>query len=157
MTHGETRVYQMINADPSDKVTFLKCRHVEVTHSGKPSKTVTEHLWDSLRSKFEPPKPKPSLEELKRTQWCGEFETLMRNRLIMGAMRYETFDDKRRTGCSYDYIASITSRLKKYQETGNTEHLVDAANCLMLEFEFGNHPTKHFSSIDDGEHVAKKG
>ena len=34
------------------------------------------------------PKRAPTYEELRKSEWCTEFEELMRNRLIMGAMRY---------------------------------------------------------------------
>ncbi len=42
---------------------------------------------------------------------------------------------------------------KEYIETGNDELLVDVANLCMKEFAVGNHPKKHFNSVDDGEHV----
>ena len=154
----ETRSYQLANHSPEDRIAYLQTGYTEVTYRG-PLKTVSEYLWESLRSKFDTssPKPKPSLEELKETQWCKDFEQLMRNRLVMGAMRYETFEEKREKGCNYDYIASTLSRLEKYKKDGNLEHLVDAANCLLLEFEFGSHPNRHFAAVDDGEHVTKKG
>lgn len=78
----------------------------------------------------------------------------MRNRLIVGACRYETFDEKRR-GHNYALLDSVRRRLDKYEETGNQEFLVDSANCLMIEFECPTHPNPHFKAIDDGEHVQR--
>ena len=90
------------------------------------------------------------LEELYRTEWSSKFENLMRNRLVMGGMRYGRMGAKDKP--KYDRISSIEKRLKKYQETGNQEFLVDCANLLMLEFVEPNREV-HFKSIDDGEHV----
>lgn len=116
-------------------------------------KTVTQHIRDRLESCLKPPILKPDLDTLRQTQWSPEFETLMRNRLVMGAMRYEVFVDKKKAG--YDYLSSVEHRLSEYKRTGNTEFLVDAANCILLEFVFGEHPNKHFHAIDDGVHVSK--
>lgn len=99
---------------------------------------------------------KPSFESLKRSEWSDDFERLMRNRMIMGAFRYETFEEKKKTAWKYDFPTEAIKRIGKYQETGNTENLVDAANMLLIEFEFGHHKNKHFNSIDDGEHIAQK-
>ncbi len=92
-----------------------------------------------------------SLQELKETEWSVDFEKLMRNRLVMGALRYGRIGD----GCKpkYERTASMVSRLEKYNETGNKEFLVDVANLCLLEFVECHHPKAHFNSVDDGEHV----
>lgn len=71
----------------------------------------------------------------------------------MGAMRYETFEEKRR-GHNYDILGYIDIKLSQYKVTGNQECLVDAANLLMIEFECPTHPNPHFSPEDDGIHVS---
>lgn len=96
----------------------------------------------------------PSLDELKRTQWCPIFETYMRNRLIMGYYRYEPFDSP--TKKEYPLVDEAIRRIERYQDTGNTENLVDAANMCMLAFVHDDHPKKHFASMDDGEHCRKE-
>ena len=96
----------------------------------------------------------PSLAELRKSEWSSRFEELMRNRLIMGSYRYELFDVKRK-GLKYACAAEAIKRVVLFQETGNIEHLVDAANMCLLEFEFSNHPNKHFTSIDDGVHAER--
>lgn len=79
----------------------------------------------------------------------------MRNRLVLGAMRYETFDEKR-TGHNYNLLGSVRQRLDLYEASGNQEHLVDCANILMIEFECPTHDDPHFEATDDGVHVELK-
>lgn len=43
-----------------------------------------------------------------------------------------------------DAIASLKKRLERYEETGNTEWLMDVANFAMIEFEHPRHPQAHF-------------
>jgi hypothetical protein len=117
--------------------------------------TVTELIRQSLESKIRPdPNPRPSLQELRATQWSSKFEQYMRNRLVIGGIRYETFDEKRR-GHSYRLLDSVRKRLDRYEQTGNQEYLVDSANCLMIEFECPTVPGTHFHATDDELHVEK--
>lgn len=98
------------------------------------------------------PEPKVlKYRDLERTEWSPTFERYMRNRLIMGAFRYGLLHAPGKT--KYDRIGSIIRRLEKYEMDGNQEHLVDAANLCLMEFEEGDHPLKHFGAQDDGEHV----
>lgn len=97
------------------------------------------------------PKGLVTLKELRQTEWSPEFERLMRNRLVMGALRYG------RLGASgkpqYARMGSVRKRLSTYLKTGNLELLVDAANLILCEYVECEHPLRHFESIDDGEHV----
>jgi hypothetical protein len=88
-----------------------------------------------------------------RAQWCPEFEDLMRARLLIGAYRYGPM--KAPAKARYDRLTAIRKRLDAYACTGNAENLVDSANLLMLEFVEPDHPSFHFESSDDGEHVAR--
>jgi len=95
-----------------------------------------------------------SFAEMQESEWSPEFEKLMRNRLMMGSIRYGKL---KATGKpAYDRTASIMKRLEKYKETGNKEFLVDCANLCLVEFVECKHPNAHFSAIDDGEHVQVK-
>ena len=98
-------------------------------------------------------RPRTLRERRSLSEWSPRFYQLMRNRLIMGSFRYQTFEQKRKMKWDYDTASEAIVRIQRYQETGNTEHLVDAANMCLLEFEFGEHPKKHFESVDDGEHA----
>jgi len=79
----------------------------------------------------------------------------MRNRLVMGAMRYETFKEKIASN-KYDCIGYVRDKLDAYEDTGNLECLVDAANLLMIEFASPTHPYPHFTPLDDVSHVSTK-
>lgn len=115
--------------------------------------TVTEHIRKHLldTAGVYERKVLPDLEDLRVSEWSPEFEGLMRNRMIMGAFRYGLLGDSKKP--KYDRVSSAIKRLKEYQKSGNTESLVDAANICLLEFSEGNHPLKHFNSVDDGEHT----
>lgn len=97
-----------------------------------------------------------SIKELEKSQRCPEFFKLMNNRMVMGAFRYGKLSAQKNSDVKYDNIASIRKRLTLYEETGNLEHLVDCGNLCMIEYMIGNHPKKHFSSIDDGDHATVK-
>ncbi len=91
------------------------------------------------------------LNELRQTEWSDQFETLMRNRLVLGAIRYGKF--KQLGKPLYDHVPSMLKRLMLYQQTGNMEHLIDVANLCMCEYIEPAHPHPHFAAIDDGHHT----
>ncbi len=114
--------------------------------------TVTEHLREHfLMSRNVTPAEPLKLPSLRESEWSPDFVRLMRNRLIQGAYRYGKIHDPAKP--QYDRIKSAIQRLKEYEKTGNTEHLVDAANLCLVEFEKSERPEKHFNSTDDGQHV----
>ena len=47
-----------------------------------------------------------------------------------------------------DAIASLKLRLTKYEETGNTEYLMDVGNFAMIEFMLPRHPNAYFKGED---------
>jgi hypothetical protein len=114
---------------------------------------------DTLRERLlvraglsEPVLAKYTLADLERSEWSLAFERLMRNRLIMGALRYGRIHEPGKR--KYNRVESMARRLAKYHETGNKELLVDVANLCLLEFEECHHPNAHFHSVDNTtEHV----
>jgi hypothetical protein len=50
-----------------------------------------------------------------------------------------------------DAIACLRQRLARYEETGNTEWLMDVANFAMIEFEAPRHPQAHYRPTDSSE------
>lgn len=109
--------------------------------------TVTQHIRRRLEKCLD---QRPTLAELRKTQWSKVFERCMRNRMVMGSFRYGLLKDKGEQG--YDMVGSLKRRIEMYRETGNLEYLADVANLALLEFEYPTHKDAHFSSVDDGEH-----
>lgn len=95
-----------------------------------------------------------NFEELKKTEWSPEFEKLMRNRLLLGSIRYGRMGHGSipKGKPRYDRVNSIIKRIKLFEETGNAEYLVDVSNFALLLYEERDHPNFHFESIDDGIH-----
>ena len=117
-------------------------------------KTVTEHIRDHLWKSLVPERL-PELSELQETEWCPEFEQLMRNRLIMGRIRYgQSLQDKEKG--VYDCLKAIERKVIAFRNTGNTEYLVDVANYCLIEFMHSTHPHKHFGPTDDADHCPIK-
>jgi hypothetical protein len=95
-------------------------------------------------------RPTYRLEALRESEWSPRFESLQRNRLLMGALRYGPIKQpgKRR----YDRVGRMKECIAEFEATGNLELLVDVANYCLLEFEDSNHPKAHFEAVDDGNH-----
>ena len=110
--------------------------------------------WKCGVPEIEPKKEIHNYQALQKSEWSCRFENLMRNRLVLGAMRYGKLNAPGKP--EYDRIESAHNRLKQYEKTGNIEHLVDVANMMLLEFEEGIHPNRHFKPIDDGIHTKIK-
>lgn len=107
--------------------------------------------------------PLPSKKELKdklaglyQTEWSPRFEILMRNRLVMGALRYGLLAEKIKKGGKWNLIEPILKKVELYEKTGNQEYLVDAANYCLLAFECDNHPNRHFHALDDHHDHCKR-
>lgn len=118
--------------------------------------TVTEQIRKHLQSvcNYKHTSTIPDYATLYKTQWCPEFEKLMRNRLIMGFFRYGDINKHNTT--SQQKIASIKKRIGLYEQDGNLEHLVDIANLALVEFMHSEHPQKHFQAQDDVTHVVQE-
>ena len=74
-----------------------------------------------------------SHDEILRQEFCFDFTNGMMDRMVMGFYRYGSAQANVKTE---DLIALAMGRIQKYQDTGNTEHLMDAANFLMLEYQY---------------------
>lgn len=110
-------------------------------------KTIFSHLRDRLLFKANLAPCPTFIQRLPQTEWSSKFETLQRNRLLMGALRYGPMHNNMKS--AYDRTKGIEKRLAQYRATGNTECLVDIANLAMLEFEEGAHPNKHFNALSE--------
>lgn len=88
-------------------------------------------------------------EVLRRQLVSPEFWEMMKNRMVVGFYRHGALDKREQ----HNALRYLEGKLKSYKETGNTEILVDIANCAMLEFSKPEHPNAHFRSEDQGSRV----
>lgn len=87
-------------------------------------------------------------EAIAAQEFSELFARGMRERMVMSYFKYGPVEE---TQGKIDYLASMRQRLEKYEVTGNTEFLMDAANFLMIEFTFPRHPRAHFAPTDSKE------
>ncbi len=80
------------------------------------------------------------------SEFSMEFAQGMLNRMAMSYHKYGKVADA--YPHKVDALQSMQVRLDKYAATGNTEHLMDAANFLMIEFMHPKHPDAHFAPED---------
>lgn len=90
-------------------------------------------------------------KEIDTKVWCHRFFDLMRNRLLMGRLRYGPMKSK----STHNLVKAMKDKITLYEKTGNDELMVDVGNYAMLQFSRGTHPTKHFSALDDVSHAQK--
>lgn len=114
------------------------------------------HSHDVMRERLLAGTPRiPPYEVLKRTQWCNNFEDLMRARLIMGAFRYGLLTENLKLGKRFNCLDSIKRRLALYEQDHNLEHLVDIANLALCQFVQDEYHGARLTPIDDGEHCSE--
>lgn len=77
-----------------------------------------------------------------QSQYSVQFLQGMVNRMLTSYHKYGHVKDAVAVGV--DCLASCQQRIRKYQETGNTEYLMDAANYLMMEFMFPSVEGAHY-------------
>lgn len=80
-------------------------------------------------------------------EYSEHFDELRKNRFEVRYHKYGTARKNFRTG-NVQALTSMERCIEKYNSTGNTEYLVDAANYLMFEFMYPQHPKAHFKATD---------
>lgn len=88
----------------------------------------------------------PGLDE---KEFSEVFVQGMRNRMLTSRHKYGRVADSRKKGI--DFLENIKARLAKYEETHNTEWLMDAANFCMMEFAYPEFDDAHFRSTSAAE------
>lgn len=83
-------------------------------------------------------------------EYSERFDELRKNRVEVSFFKYGPARKNFRTG-NVKAIPSMELCIEKYNSTGNTEYLVDAANYLMFEFMYPQHPKAHFKATDSQE------
>jgi hypothetical protein len=79
-------------------------------------------------------------------QYSEEFLQGMVNRVLTSYHKYGS--TKANFEAGVDFVDSLKRRLAKYEETGNTEWLMDVANYAMIEFMHPHHPDAHYRATD---------
>lgn len=90
-------------------------------------------------------------EELRvpDTEFSVPFVQGMADRMAVSFAKYGHVTDE--SVKKFDPVQNLQVRLDKYRETGNTEWLMDVANCAMIEFMFPQHPEAHYRATDSSE------
>lgn len=89
-------------------------------------------------------------------EYSDRFDELRQNRVEVSMYKYGSakvnFGDR-----LVDAIKSHDLCIKKYEETGNTEYLLDAANYLMFEFMYPQREGAFFKATDSSESAGTVG
>jgi len=95
-----------------------------------------------------------SIDEILRTEFSDMFVSGMKDRMVVSYYKYGP------VASAYPHkvnaITSLTDRLRKYAETGNTEFLIDAANFAMIEFMHPAHPNAFFEGTDSDQSPGRR-
>lgn len=83
-------------------------------------------------------------------EYSEEFDKLRKNRVETSYYKYGPARKNFATG-NVQAIPTMELCIKKYQETGNREYLLDAANYLMFEYMFPQHSKAHFRATSSEE------
>lgn len=83
------------------------------------------------------------------TQYSEDFWTGMKARMEMSYFKYG--DIREAYPHKIDALASLSQRIVKYKETGNTEFLMDAANFAMIEFMLPKLSNAYFAATDSDQ------
>lgn len=85
-----------------------------------------------------------------RQEYSPDFDKKRLNRVKTSFYKYGSAKDNFGSKL-VDAMASHEKCIEKYNETGNTEYLLDAANYLMFEYMYPQHPKAHFKATDSNE------
>lgn len=91
-----------------------------------------------------------------KKEYSEEFDHLRKVRVETSYYKYGPARKNYATG-NVQALPSMELCIKKYQETGNREYLVDAANYIMFEFMYPSHSNAHFRSTSSEESAGQVG
>lgn len=91
------------------------------------------------------------MEKIDMSQeYSDEFDRLRKNRVETSYYKYGPVRKNFATG-NVQAIPTMELCIKKYQETGNREYILDASNYLMFEYMFPQHRNAHFRATSSEE------
>ena len=85
-----------------------------------------------------------------REDYSEKFDELRKHRVELSRLKYGHAKNNFHEG-NVRALETMWLCINKYMETGNTEYLCDAANYLMFEFMWPQHPDAHFRATDSSE------
>ena len=87
-----------------------------------------------------------STDNYPSTEFSEQFVRGMLNAMAVSFHKYGPLADAYPS--KVDALESLNVRLDKYDETGNTEYLIDVANFAMIEFMRPSHPRAFYKATD---------
>lgn len=154
---GELCTVYDINPAVKDKMKKTAYRalytwELEFSDSDTPYET---YITNIINKKFHLKRRNVMSCDLKK-EYSDRFDTLRKNRVEASYYKYgpakTNFGDK-----LVNAVGSHNMCVQKYEETGNTEYLLDAANYLMFEFMYPQHENAHFKATDSDESAGTSG
>lgn len=91
-----------------------------------------------------------TMEQILKTEYSERFDEIRKSMMCVSYYKYGAMKDNYKKHKTIDAIGSLKKRLRKYEETGNTEFLADIANFAMIEFMYPQHKEAHYRPTDDG-------
>lgn len=85
-----------------------------------------------------------------KEEYSDRFDHLRKNRVEVSYYKYGPARANFSTG-NVQAIPTMQKCVDKYNATGNTEYLLDAANYLMFEFMYPQVPGSYFKATDSKE------
>lgn len=79
--------------------------------------------------------PATKVEKVLLEEYSIEFDLKRQNAMIASYHKYGPIKENFKKGM-VDAIGSLKKNLKKFEETGNTEYLVDIANYAMIRYMY---------------------
>lgn len=85
-----------------------------------------------------------------KEDYSEKFDELRKHRVELSRYKYGRAIKNFKPG-NVNAMGCMSLCIEKYWKTGNTEYLCDAANYLMFEFMWPQHPNAHFRATDSNE------
>lgn len=89
-------------------------------------------------------------DKVLRTEWSNRFEELRKKAMVTSFYKYGPLKKNYQEHQCMDAIGNLKKRLEAYEETGNTEFLVDVANFAMIEFMYPERVGAYYEATDSG-------
>jgi hypothetical protein len=80
-------------------------------------------------------------------EYSSEFDEKRKNRVFTSFYKYGSAEKNYKRG-NIQALPTMQLCIEKYNQTGNTEYLADAANYIMFEYMYPQHPNAHFTATD---------